>query len=161
MLLNLYLGTTAMAWATSIIFTIGFGQRMEREGYKIKKENKSFLERVIGLISTAFKLSIPGFNILITIGLLWMGDKIYESVVSDLLKEGKVYKSIEEGSYNNFESNKAKTDARTVDVPKVKHEKPYDEMTREELLAVLRQERTGLTEQPTSQVEDSFTFQKK
>ena len=92
MLLNLYLGTTAMAWATSIIFTIGFGQRMEREGYKIKKENKSFLERVIGLISTAFKLSIPGFNILITIGLLWMGDKIYESVVSDLLKEGKVYK---------------------------------------------------------------------
>ena len=164
MLLNIYLGTTAISWATTFIFSAACEKKLKREGYKFVKENKSLSEKVATFISTAFKGSIPVYNILNIIVILYMGDKLYGYMEDKLLEQGKIYKPIAEELNNDYESkilNEEKADTYTASVQKTRTEKTYDEMTTEEKLAYLQQEKEKLINQATPQVEDPFTLNKR
>lgn len=84
MLLNIYLGTTAISWATVFIFSAACEKKLKREGYKVVKEKKSIKENIASFISIAFKGSIPIYNILNTIAILCMGDKLYEYITEEM-----------------------------------------------------------------------------
>lgn len=164
MLLNIYLGTTAISWATVFIFSAACEKKLKREGYKIVKENKSLSKKIATFISNAFKCSIPIYNILNTIVILCMGDRVYEYIEDKLLKQGKIYKSIAEELNNDCESqilNKEKDNTYTASVQKAKTEEIYDEMTTEEKLVYLKQEKEKLINQATPQVENPFTLGKR
>ena len=164
MLLNIYLGTTAISWATIFIFSAACKKKLKREGYKFVKEKKSLSEKVAAFISTAFKGSIPVYNILNTIVILCMGDKLYGYVEDKLLEQGQIYKPIAKELNNDYESeilNEEKADTYTASVQKTRTEKTYDEMTTEEKLAYLQQEKEKLINQATPQVENPFTLNKR
>lgn len=161
MLLNIYLGTTAISWATIFIFSTACEKKLKREGYKIVKEKKSLSEKVATFISNAFKCSIPVYNILNTIVILCMGDRVYEYMEDKLLEQGKIYKPIAEELNNDCESqilNEEKDDTYTASVQKTRTEKTYDEMTTEEKLTYLQQEKEKLINQATPQGEKQFTL---
>lgn len=164
MLLNIYLGTTAISWATTFIFSAACEKKLKKEGYKFVKEKKSLSEKVATFISTAFKSSIPVYNILNTIVILCMGDKLYGYMEDKLLEQGKIYKPTAEELNNDYESeilNEEKADTYTASVQKTRTEKTYDEMTTEEKLAYLQQEKEKLINQATPQVENPFTLNKR
>ena len=166
MLLNIYLGTTAVSWATTLIFSVACINKLEREGYKFIKEKKSFSEIVATFISTTVKDSIPIYNIFKTILILCMGmgDKFYNYMKDKLLEQGKIYKPDEEKINNNCENhvlNKEKDDTYTENVQKVRTEKTYNEMTTEEKLAYLYQVKERFANQTTPQVENPFTLNKR
>ena len=75
MLLNIYLGTTAISWAVTFIFSNAYDKKIKREGYKFVKEKKTFPEKTASFISTTFILSIPVYNILNAVSILIMPDK--------------------------------------------------------------------------------------
>lgn len=161
MLLDIYFGTVAFTFFAPFLFVKTVELRLKRKGYKFNKVKKSLLEKVSDIISTILNnpafivfAFIPVCNILVTLATLGTSGKL-ENYELSFLKAGIIYKTTEENANDDLGKNKV------IDVPKVNHEKSYDEMTREELLAILRQERTDLTGQSTPQVEDSFTFQKK
>lgn len=164
MLLNIYLGTTAISWATIFIFSAACEKKLKREGYKFVKEKKSLSEKVATFISNAFRGSIPVYNILNTIVILWMGDKFYGYMEDKLLEQGKIYMPIAEELNNDYESeilNEEKADTYTASVQKTRTEKTYDEMTTEKKLAYLQQEKEKLINQATPQVENPFTLSKR
>ncbi len=164
MLLNIYLGTTAISWVIAFIFTAACEIKLKREGYKFVEEKGSILEKVATFISIAFKGSIPVYNILNAIVILCMEDKFYEHMEDKLLEQGKIYKPIVEELNNNCESeilNEENADIYTASVQKTRTEKTYDEMTTEEKLAYLQQEKEKLINQATPQVENSFTLSKR
>ena len=93
-----------------------------------------------------------------------MGDKFYEYMEDKLLEQGKIYKPIVEELNNDYESeilNEEKADTYTASVQKTRTEKTYDEMTTEEKLAYLQQEKEKLINQATPQVENPFTLNKR
>ena len=142
MLLNIYLGTTVISWIVTIIFSIASDKKIRRDGYKFVVEKKSVSEKIANLLSTLFWGSIPIYNILNTIFVLFIGDKVYEHVKDDLLDKGKIiYMPTEERSIN--EESKTNTE----DIEKASIDKKYDEMTLEEKLAYLEQERELLLSQ--------------
>ena len=164
MLLNIYLGTTAISWATVFIFSAACEKKLTREGYKFVKEKKSLSEKIATFISNVFKVSIPVYNILNAIVILCMGDKLYGYMEDYLLEQGKIYKPIAEELNNDCESeilNEEKADTYTASVQKTRTEKTYDEMTTEEKLAYLQQEKEKLINQATPQVENPFTLSKR
>ena len=142
MLLNIYLGTTAISWIVTIIFSIASEKKIKRDGYKFVEEKKSTFEKIASFISMIFKGSIPFYNILNTIAILCAGDKMYDYIEDDLLDKGKIiYMPTEETSIN--EESKTNTE----DIEKASIDKKYDEMTSEEKLAYLEQERELLLSQ--------------
>lgn len=164
MLLNIYLGTTAISWAITFIFSAACEKKLKREGYKFVKEKKSLSEKVATFISTAFKGSIPVYNILNTIVMLCMGDKLYGFMEDILLEKGKIYKPIAEELNNDCESeifDEEKADTYTASAQKTRTEKTYDEMTTEEKLAYLQQEKEKLINQANPQAENPFTLNKR
>lgn len=164
MLLNIYLGTTAISWATVVIFSAACEKKLKREGYKFVKENKSLLEKVADFISAAFKGSMPVYNIVNAIAILWAGDELYGHVKSKLLAQGKIYKPISKELNNDYESeilNEEKAVTYTASVQKTRTEKTYDEMTTEEKFAYLQQENEKLINQATPQVETPFILSKR
>ena len=96
MLLNIYLGTTAVSWVIAFLFSAACEKKLKREGYKFVKPKKSFIEKLASFISTAFQGSIPIYNILNSIAILCMGDKFYEYMEEKLLEQGKIYKPKDE-----------------------------------------------------------------
>ena len=164
MLLKIYLVTTAISWATAFIFTAASEKKLKREGYKLVKEKKSLPEKVADFISSVFKGSIPIYNMLNTITILCMGDKVYGYVEDKLLEQGKIYKPIAEELNNDYESrisNREKVNIHTTSVKKRRTEKTYDEMTIEEKLAYLHQEKERLIIQAAPQLENPFTFRRR
>ena len=164
MLLNIYLGTTAISWVITLIFSAACRNKLKREGYKFVKKKKSFPEKTVTFISSAVKGSMPIYNILNTILMLYMGDKIYNYMEDKLLEHGEIYKSDEEKLNNNCESpvlNKVKDDTCTANIQKTRTEKTYNEMTTEEKLTYLQQEKEKLINQITSQAENPFTLSKR
>jgi len=139
-------------------------KKLKREGYNFVKENKSFSEKIAIFISTAFKGAIPVCNIVNTIIILYMGDKLYDYMENKLLEEGKIYKSNEKKINNKSENhalNKEKGNTFIANVQKTRTEKTYNEMTIEEKLAYLQQEKERLINQSTQQVENPFTLRKR
>lgn len=157
MLLNIYLGTTAISWATVFIFSNACEEKLKRKGYKFVEEKKSISEKIASFLSIAFKASIPVYNILNTIVLLCMSDKLYEYVEDEFLSEGKIYMPTEEtpsskDEFSPSEENKIYTES----IEKASTEKKYDEMTLKEKLAYLEHEREILTNQSRTIVAQSF-----
>lgn len=154
MLLNIYLGTTAVSFATTFLYTAAFSKKLKREGYKFVKENKSLLEKFLTFISTVFKCCIPIYNILNAITLLCMGDNAYEYIKIKSLEQGKIYKPI-----NNDCENKILNE-NTESIQKRRNEKTYEEMSVEEKLAYLKQEKEKLINE-TAKNSSTFTKIKK
>lgn len=156
MLLNIYLGTTAISWATVFIFSAACKKKLKREGYKFVKEKKSISEKIASFMSVAFKGSIPVYNILNTIAVLCMGDKLYGYMEDKLLSEGEIYMPTEEipSSEDEFSPSEG-TKIYTESIEKTSTEKKYDEMTLEEKLAYLEREREILTGQSRTIVAQS------
>lgn len=164
MLLNIYLGTTIISCATTYIFSAACEKKFKREGYRFIKENKSLSEKIAGFISTAFKCSIPVYNILNAILILCMGDKVFSYVENELLQQGKIYKPIKEESVNDFERqgfDREKDSVYTPSIQTVRIEKKYEEMTNEEKLVYLQEEKEKILNQITHQTEKSFTLSKR
>ncbi len=148
MLLNIYLGTTAISWATVFIFSAAFEKKLEREGYKFVKEKKSISEKIASFISFAFKNSIPVYNIINTILVLCMSNKVYECMKDKSLEAGKIYMPTEETPISEDKiSPREETKTYTESMEKASTEKKYDEMTLEEKLAYLERAREILTGQ--------------
>ena len=155
MLLNIYLGTTAISWATVLIFSVAIANKLEREGYKLVKVKKSFSEKVADFTSTVFKVSIPILNILNAITILCLGDKVYEYIKTKYLKEGKIYKPISNKLNNDCENEiltEENNDSYIASAPKTRTDKASDkisleekmdyyEMTPDEMIAYLEAEK--------------------
>ena len=96
MLLNIYLGTTAISWAVIFIFRAACQKNLKRKGYKFVKKKKSISEKIASFISNAFRGSIPVYNIINAFMLLWMGDKVFEYMEERMLADGEIYMPTEE-----------------------------------------------------------------
>ena len=164
MLLNIYLATTAISWATIFISSAACVKKLKREGYKYIEEKKSISERIMTFISNVFKGSIPVYNILNTIIILCLGDKLYEFVEDKLLEQGKIYKPVAEELNDDCEDKSSKgenTNIYATSVQKTRTEKTYNEMTIEEKLAYLEQEKEMLMSQATPQDENPITLERR
>ena len=92
MLLNIYLGTTAISWLTLLMVNVAFAGRVKREGYKLINPKISFQEKILLHASNVFKMSIPVYNILNAIVIMYMGDKVLDHLEEELLSRGLLYK---------------------------------------------------------------------
>lgn len=158
MLLNIYLGTTAVSWTTVFILSAACEKKLKREGYKFVK--LSFTEKLASFISTAFKCSIPIYNIINTIAILCMGDKLYEYVEDELLEEGKIYMPKDEPANTQPEMESSpfeKEQNNTDSIQKVNAEKKYEDMSVEEKMAYLEREKEILLRQKASVSDESLS----
>lgn len=152
MLLNIYLGTTAVSWATVFIFSAACKKKLKREGYKFVKPKKSFTEKLAIFILIAFN-SIPIYNVINTIAILCMGDKLYEYVEDKLLEEGKIYMPKDEPANKQPEMESSpfeKEQNNTDSIQKVNAEKKYEDMSVEEKMAYLERKKEILLRQKAS-----------
>ncbi len=144
MLLNMYLGTTAISWAIAFTFAVTCNKKLEKKGYKFV-EKKSILENITSFIPVVFKGSIPICNFISAITLLCMWDMFYECLEEGMLANGEIYMPTEETtSSEEMSSPKEETNIYTENIENINLEKKYDEMTLEEKLAYLERERKRL-----------------
>lgn len=130
----------------------GCEKKLKRKGYKFVKENKSFAEKLSSFISIAFKGSIPVYNVINTIVILCMGDKLYDYMEKKLLEKGKIYmpKDEPENSESEMESSSSEIENNnTNSVQKVNSEKKYEDMTLEEKMAYLEEKKELILKQNT------------
>ena len=92
MLLNLYLGTTAVSWAILGIYTAAMNQRLKRKGYEEVKEEKKLFEVIFDNLSTIFIGCIPVFNIVNSMCMLCAGEKALDHYEKLLLEKGLIRK---------------------------------------------------------------------
>ncbi len=170
MLLNIYLGTVVVSRAVEYMFLRGCVRKFIRDGYKFVEyefvgeefleEEESFSEKVKSFMTLQLDNLIPGYNLAIPMAVFLRGGKMYDWLVEKALDEGVIYKPITKELNNDYKSE-GKADTYTASVQKTRTEKTYDEMTTEEKLAYLQQEREKLINQATPQVENSFTLGKR
>ena len=141
MLLNIYLGTAALNLITVILTSIAVKKRLKREGYVFVKNNKSLAEKIFSYVSIIFKASIPVFNIINTIYILYLGEKVYEIMEEKLLEEDEIIYKPNDIIKSNVLTIK---DTKNYSEKNKMIEKTYDEMTIEEKLAFLEQEKQKL-----------------
>lgn len=89
MLLNIYIGSVIISLFVLYFTSVTFSKRMKREGYK-SKIKESFVECLYSTVKNVLQMSIPVFNIVVAIGILFMDDKKYEELRDKLLMEGKI-----------------------------------------------------------------------
>jgi len=157
MLLGLYLGTTAFSWATIILYTKIFSDRLKKEGYEYKKSDKTIYEKVATSLSFVLKMSIPIINISLALVAIFNNiDKLYTEFKNNLLKDGDIElkTSLEQKEFDNTEIfvDADKIYSETIDKPNVG--KNYSEMTMEEKIKFLESERELLLQQDKVQVND-------
>jgi len=152
MLLNIYLGTTITSWVVNVIFGKAVQKKLSREGYRSVKDDRSIQEKIVNWMSIALKLSIPVYNIANAIVILCMLDKAYLCVEEELLKNGKIYKTNEKAINSDLEdaiSNQNEND--NVKETAEQKTKLYNEMTNEEKISFLQNEREKLLKQLETQ----------
>lgn len=89
----MYLTTTLLSWLVYGVCATAMAQRMNREGYKINnKEKKTKLEQAVGVLKVGVILSLPIVNVLVSGCTLFFFDKLYNNIIKDWLKEGKIVK---------------------------------------------------------------------
>ena len=150
MLLDAYLFTTAINWIVVLIFSFVGDSRLKKKGYKGVRNEKNFSEWIAWFISTAFKLSIPVYNIINTIFLLCKYDEIFECVECRLLKEGRIYMPNEDEIIDEDEFLE-ETKIYCENLERENFEKQYSEMTLDEKLVFLKQEKEKLVTQNVEQ----------
>ena len=92
MLLNLYLGSTAVSWAILGVYTVALNQRLKRKGYEEVKEEKKVFEVIVDNLSTIFIGCIPVFNIVNSMCMLCSGEKALDYYEKLLLEKGLIRK---------------------------------------------------------------------
>lgn len=127
MLLNIYLGATAINCAVNFVFANAWEKKLKREGYKFVKEKKTVFENITDFILMMLKHAIPVLNIIQPIVILFMSDKVYETVKNNYLAEGKIYMATEEKPM----LEEPKVYAESMDIESNK--KIYGDMTLEEI----------------------------
>ena len=159
MLLNIYLGTTAVSWAIAFIFSVVCEKKLKRKGYKFVKPKKSFTERLASFISTAFKGFIPIYNISCIIVILWMGDKYYEHIEKKRLEEGTIYMPKDEpaNTQPEMESSPFEKEQNNTGIQEGNAEKKYEDMSVEEKMAYLEREKEILLRQKASVSDESLS----
>lgn len=159
MLLNIYLGTTAVSWAITFISSAASIKKLERKGYRFVKPKKSFAERLASFIRTAFIGSIPVYNIINSIYSLYDLYKLYEYIEEKLLEAGYIYMPKDEHANtlpkmesSSFEKEQNNTDS----IQKVNGEKKYGDMSIEEKIAYLEREKEILLRRKASISDESL-----
>ena len=106
MLLSIYLVTTAISWSTSFILAGKCKRRLVTEGYQFIKTpfKQNAKQKTLNFISTVCRHSIPIINIRNTIGLLGLGDRLYDYYKQASLKQGLVYLPVKRATSSNAES---------------------------------------------------------
>ena len=147
MLLNIYLGTTAISIVVTTTFSLACAKKLERKGYICIKEYKSFAEKIANFMSISFKLLLPIYNIVNAATILFMGDKLYEYAENEALEAGKIFMPEEKNTISNQEIK-----LTSVNEPVITHsddiEKSYDKMTTEEKINYLKNEREKVLNRP-------------
>ena len=150
-MLEIYLITTLISWATFGLFAASCTERMKREGYKGVKIKKSLSERFFENLSILFKISIPLFNIAAAIITFFSADKLYEGIKEKLLSEGKLEKIDEE---NNEEEIEFDIDKDTMNVKK------YNDLSVEEKIDYLEKEKEHLLREKESNKQNEHILRK-
>ena len=154
MLLNIYLGTTAISIATVYLYSIAWQKRIEKEGYVFVDKKESFIDKIVKNISTILRLSIPVLNIIPVLTLIFSGDKLYEKMKQSFLYDGKI-KYVYDKSYTSEQEKDIKMDMSPIESNESK--KSYSEMTVEEKLAYLEKEKQNLINQQKDKSSKSHT----
>lgn len=102
MLTNIYLITTIFSWITILSFSAASVSKMEKEGYKFRKQKNTPAELLFKFIKSSFLYFIPGANIFIALLILNKSDQVYTKIKEDYIKENKIYKQELDGIDNNY-----------------------------------------------------------
>lgn len=150
MLLNIYLATTAISWATYTGFSVAAMIELKKEGYIFDeryisdKDKRSFSEKLISFLSISFKMSIPVLNILTSAALLYNGSKTLETLKNEVIDKGLVFKP---NKYlkddDNEEISEVNENKENYEIEDEKQKK-YDDMNVEEKKEYLRKIRQQL-----------------
>ena len=141
MLLNLYFVTTGISWTVTILFVLATESKLERQGYQFVKKNKTFFEKIISILCTVFKASIPIYNIINSICLLILGEKAIDLVIEHAIEEELAIPKVN-FDYNNVKDlSEEKVANNNISMNSINTEKSYDEMSNELKLEWLNHER--------------------
>ena len=165
MLLKIYFGTIIVSFIMDFFLSKSLNNDLKRKGYKFIKEKKSFSEKFASFISNNIQYFIPGFNVVFTLMIYLFLDEYYEKAEEILLRENKIYKPNEEEikideNTNGKEKSIENNSIYTVNVKNTKPEKKYEEMSIEEKIVYLDQEKEKLIDQMKTQVEKPIVLRK-
>jgi len=147
-ILDLYLGTTVVSWC--IVFSSGLVKyiKLEKEGYKfVSKEKPSFKSLMQSLLSVLLNYAIPVKGYIMSI--LFLVTKC-DDIKAELLEKGMIYKDNDDQKHVNSKNaydNKTKSNKQECENKIFQNIKLHDEMSIEEKLAYLQEERTLLLSQ--------------
>lgn len=102
MLTNIYLITTIFSWITILSFSAASISKLEKEGYKFRKQKNTPAELLFKFIKSSFMYFVPVANIFITLLILNKSDQVYTKIKEDFIKENKIYKKELDGIDNNY-----------------------------------------------------------
>ena len=155
MLLDIYLISTALSMGISLFSAYTAYKKLEREGYKHKKEELSIPERIMQELKIYSCFLIPILNVVFASVIFLKFDEFYEKMKEKLLKEGNLIK-IQKQNKNEIKDNVEefelnKNDAeynmplRSLDDD---IHKRFEEMTRDEKVAYLESLKKSILEMP-------------
>ena len=143
MLFNIYLGTTLISWGTVLLYAKAFSDEVKREGYTTKTEQKSFEEKVAGLLPTIILFSLPVINVVMTTFLIFKKDQLFETIKKDMIKKGELYRI--EDELSSKENDKTNNNELVSNSEKSRvNQGKYDELLLENKLKQLDKEKEEL-----------------
>ena len=131
-----YLITTAASFVVTVASAGAMLKRFEREGYEVKKEDKTKEEKLFDTIKTLSFLLCPVVNLIFASFWFFAYDKLYEKFKESLIKGNKLIKK-----ELNKPEEKIEVDMKTNELNRTRN---YSELSPEEKLEFLRQEREKL-----------------
>ena len=146
MILNIWMGSTAVCWATISLFAVSCKQRILKEGYKPVESNKSLSEKILELLPEMIKASIPVYNVIVTFGVLFASENLYNDIKKTAIEEGWVYKTDEK----DIETKKVENTDNS------KEEKTYEDMSIDEKIEFLEKEKQSLLREKASYIADTL-----
>jgi len=145
MLGTIYAATTFAGWAMYITAAVGMSARFKREGYELKKNDKSTPEKIIDLAKTFILMSIPGLNLLIGGISMFKFDEVYTSIKEKWIAQGKAVLKEEKENKPNKE---VEIDLLSKDN---NNPKRYTELSNEQKLSILEEEKARLLREKENQ----------
>ena len=145
MILGIYLGTVLASIGIDTVMVVACQKRLKREGYKFKDEKRSVPEKLLTLIETTLVELLPLVNILKTLLILYKREELYKLLKEEMISTKTIY--IEENKIEKIEEENQETNEFINYIPSKDNYKTYSEMTPQERLKVLEQEKESLLEQ--------------
>ena len=142
MLLNFYVGSVIICFLVTTLCASSFQKRAEREGYKTKENKTSLVEKVYSNLNLLLKMSIPLFNIIVTLAILFKGDEMYEKIKEEGIRTGNLIPTEEEIEEYDEKSNLSNNKSCFTN--------EYDELSIKEKIDVLEKEKERLIDYQNS-----------